>query len=790
MIRALEWLLGLERIRLAEDAPLTVRFATPPEAWIQFLGMALAIAAVVFVYRREHLPARWRAVLIGLRLGVVALVLGMLARPLIILKRVAIDPSVVAVLIDRSSSMATVDETRGPSASGPTPAGGRRWDNGLTALNGASGLLPRLAETHRVDVWSFARTARHVGVLDRPGDAGALSRLLAAREPEGTRTDIIGAVATVLNQLQGRRLAGLIVVSDGRQNAPPHLESVVSLARARGVPLHMLAVGSTRPRRDIAIGAVWADEHVLLNDPVTVRVRLDATGYAEAVEVHVRLRDLATDQVVASKTHRVGGESDSVDLEFQYRPARGGRRGLRVTVAPRDDEQETSNNGADIVVTVHDEKIGLLYVEGRARFEYRYLKNLIIREPTIESSCLLTDADPGFPQEGTRPIRRFPESIEELLQYDAVILGDVDPRDPWMDSAQMAILDDFVSIHGGGLGLIAGERAMPHALAGTPLARLLPVRPDPQFYGRYEDVILESFSPSLTAEGRDSPLLRMDTSAADPGSVIRELPGWFWYAQVLGPKPGASVLANHPAAQTATGEPMPLVVVGRYGAGRTLYVGSDDVWRWRRYTGETYYEHFWLQAIRTLARGRRLGGAQRWRLETDRRNYEFGEPVRVRLHAGESNNVDVVDRVVVDALDARGGLVDRVTLTRAGPRSRSLTGTFVPRRRGTYVLSVSEPRSLKRAEIAERSVTVAPGDPERRRLEADHEFLRMVAGRTRGRVHVLPDDIGRLVDAIPDKSVQVPDDIQEPLWDTRLVLMAFVLLIVVEWVIRKVHGLA
>lgn len=783
----IEWLLGLERIDLSTDSPLSVRLASPPEAWIQLVGMVVAVFVVVFIYRRDAVKGRMRWALIAIRICVIGVVMLLFARPMLVLRRNTVDPSVVAVLIDKSASMETPDAFSEASRSDGEIS---RWDAAVASLSRPDGLLTELNKMHDVELWSFSRDAERIGIVAGPDGPASFLKGLSGSSPDGARTNVAGSITTILDRTQGRRLAGIVVVSDGRQNEPQELERAVQAAAARSVSVQTLAVGSTNPRRDIAITSVWADEHIFLRDPLGIRIQLDANGYDEPVATTLQLRDQATDELLESRIIEVGGRLDTVDTEFRYRPERGGRRGLRVVAVPREDEQTGDNNVADLMISVHDEKISVLYVEGRPRFEYRYLKDLMVRESSLESSCLLIDADPEFAQEGSRPIRRFPESVEELLRYDVVILGDVDPRDPWIDSARLAMLDDFVSVQGGGVAFVAGERNVPHSLGETPLSKLLPVRIDPQFYGRYAGALHESFAPRLTAEGKESRMFRLDQESVDVEALVEQLPGWFWFARVLGPRPGATVLAEHPAAETALGEPVPLVVVRRYGAGRTCFVGSDDVWRWRRHRGEAIYENFWLQLIRGLARGRRLGGERRWRLDTDHQSYEFGRKVRVRLRAGETATADGVDRATVDVTDGQGGLIGHVDLTRLGPVARTFEGTFFPSRTGSFTLDVSAPRFLKRAGIQGRVVTVNSSDPERHRSEADHEFMRMIAARTGGEFNLLESDPAVVAAMIPDRSVAVPDDVEEPLWDTRLALMIFLLLIVAEWVIRKVNGLA
>ena len=90
----------------------------------------------------------------------------------------------------------------------------------------------------------------------------------------------------------------------------------------------------------------------------------------------------------------------------------------------------------------------------------------MIRDKTVNISCLLTSADPSFAQEGDPssegfpgPVKRFPESIEEVMQYDVVLFGDVDPRQ--FTDSQLQLIADFVSKRGGGFGMVAGPKWSP-----------------------------------------------------------------------------------------------------------------------------------------------------------------------------------------------------------------------------------------------------------------------------------------------------------------------------------------
>lgn len=791
MTEALEWLLGLERIRLGESAPLTIRFASAPAPWIMLFGAVIAAFLVFRFYRREAVKGGWRWPLMLLRFGVIMLVLFLLGRPMLVLRRNHIEPSIVPVLLDRSASMV---ETDVPIAERERSDGGEpaqsRWSAAVQALSAPEhGLLQRILTNHRAELWTFGKTADRLGTIETSDNAHWLSDELNRIKPEDSRTDIVGGLRAALGQTRVNRVAGVVLLSDGRQTSPLALQAALRRTDARSVPIHVIAAGSTTPRRDIGLISAWSEEDVFVNDTVNIQVRLEVKGFASTTPMTLELRDKITGEVIENQTAMIEGGQVMWRGELQYRPETVGRRVLRIAAVPHPEEKDLENNWADIVVRAHDEKIGVLYVESVPRYEYRYLKNLLLREPTLDSSCLLLDATAGFTQEGTRPIQRFPRSVEELGHYDVVILGDVDPRSDWLSPVQESMLVDFVSLQGGGLAFVAGERNMPHSLQRTKLEKILPVKIAPQFFGRYETALVNAFVPKLTPEGREHPIFRFEFDRVKNDTLLASSPGWYWFANVLGPQPAATVLAVHPSVQADRG-PLPVAVLGRFGAGRTFFLGSDDLWRWRQYDGESHYENTWLQVIRTLARGRKLGMRQPWHLDTDGKTYELGQRVRIELINNRKHDLRTIGEKTVLVRDELDALVGRVALTRDEVTKNTWRGEFVPRRIGIFSLSINVPIGQEHISSPVRTISVTSRDIERAELESDHDFLKRLAVRSGGSFRQVTDDLGELAAIIPDRSVQIPDDLEEPIWDTRLILVLFIGLIVTEWIIRKTVGLA
>ena len=802
MTGLVEWLLDLEHIRLGDDAPVSLEWQAPYEPWMLFVFAVLLAAAVVLVHRRETGRRALRILAAGLRGGVLALVVALLCRPVLVLQRERVEPAGVALLLDVSRSMERHEQyTDGGLAA--AVAAGARLESPAEAgrysrlelvrralLADEAAPLRALLEHNHVRLVSFSGRTR---ALASVRDSQELPEAIAALEgltADGTATNLPAALAEVTQR--GARLAAVVLASDGRSTVPGSLAAGIDAARARKVPVLPLAIGSPRRPRDVAVGPVMAEENVFLRDLIAIRARVSASGLEVPTPLAVQLFDEAAPQDArASQEVRLGGPQTTAEVEFRIRPDRTGRIAYRVEVAPLAGEAETADNADRVEVQVQDEKLRVLYVESYPRFEYRYLKNALLREDTIESSILLLSADPEFAQEGTAPIRRFPETPEEMNRYDVVLFGDVDPGGDWLSAAQAELLVEFVGQRGGGFALIAGPFHAPHRFRGTALEKLVPVRIDPEFLGRYQSTLAVPFRPRLTEEGRQARLFRFHRDPQISAERFETLPGLYWLARTLGPRPGAELLAEHPTLAVGAGGrgAMPLMVLGRYGAGRVFFSATDDTWRWRRHTGEFLHDAFWVQLCRSLMPPTDRGQDRRLVLRSDRRRYAFGQRVELSVEIRDSELFSMLDAgVSLALLDAHGAPAAELRAERVDPASSVFEAWVVPRRPGSYTVQCRDvaPRPGERpAGVAFR---VEAADLEARVPEADHQALRRLASETGGRVIPL-DQLGRALGEIPDRSVRTPDDISEPLWDSKLVLVLFVGLITTEWVVRKAAGM-
>ncbi len=826
MTSILEWLFDLEHIQLGRDAPLLLKWSDQVEAWMLLCVAVLAVGMVALIFRREGGSSKQRCLLACLRLSLIALVVAMLCRPSIVLQRNRVEQAHVMVLVDSSASMATADHYDDEALAAHVATGGlvdiedlsdrTRLSLAQSALSRDAGApLQALLTNNVVQLASFDRNTVRLARASDTGELADLVDRMKQIQAVGSKTDIAGALHACLDETQGSRLAAIVLVTDGQASVSTNLATALEAVHGRQVPVYPIRLGSPKPLTQVTVGPVLADAHVFQNDIVAISAKITTQGLKTATKITLEL----TEDNQAVPLQRMVVNMDPSEpirtITLTTKPSQLGTHHYQVRALPLPHEKIIDDNSDAVEVMVVEGRIRVLYVDAYPRYEYRYLKNALLREKTNELSVLLLGADENFVQEGTVAIRRFPETPEELNRFDVVLMGDVDPKGSWLTDAQMNMLLDFVGHEGGGFGVIAGERSAPLRFAGTPLEKLLPVYIDSHRASSSGFVFPEGFRMQLTPQGRHSRLFRaISTTALQPvdttevADFFGSLPKLYWLANTLGAKPGAIVLAEHPtmklAGQASAGSAnWPVLVLGRYGAGSVFFQGSDDTWRWRRHHGEFLHDTFWVQVVRELAKVERRFSAAGLVIRTDRRTYDYGQPVQVhvevrdtKLLAGqvESIPLEVREQIMADSDDHSnvGDRVSRVVLnidaSKLTNQSNIYQASFVPPRAGKYTIQSILLTGSNITPLTSARFGVATPSLETRRLEANHETLEQMAAATGGQVIEL-DQLDEAFAAIPDRSVRIPDDITEPLWDSKIVLMLFVFAISTEWILRKMFGL-
>jgi hypothetical protein len=437
---------------------------------------------------------------------------------------------------------------------------------------------------------------------------------------------------------------------------------------------------------------------------------------------------------------------------------------------------------------VRKERIRVLLVQADPSWEYRYLRNMLVRDPTIELKTVLQNADPEHADQDSAALRGFPVRRDELFRYDVVILGDADPG--LLTPAMLQNLADFVRQpgKGGSLACIAGPRFMPAAYRNTPLARLLPVDVAATGSPAGDASIAEPFVVRPTELGLGTPMLELAEERGDNAATWRGLAPLDWMLEVPEAKAGARVLAEHPTRRMRDGRPLPIIVMQYVGTGKVLFHATDETWRWRFRVGDLYFARYWLQTIRYLARSKLAEGDRAATLRADRREYRQGEPVRLRVRFHDERLAPAEDDGVTVAVESSGGKSQRLTPRRTSAGRDLFEASIENLPIGSYHAWVAAPQLAGGAPAADFTVVAPPG--EFARVEMDAREMQRAADQSRGRFYTFA-TADRLLEELPEGRL-VPIESLPPrsLWNSWPVLLAFLVLLAIEWILRKVCGMA
>lgn len=762
-------------------------------AWLSLLILVLVVAVVAATYARENRRARpaFRAALAAIRLALVAIAVFMLGQTTLSLKRTGLP--YVALVVDDSLSMTIADRYPEGVRAAVQPrvaAAGfdrlTRWNLARTLLvENDAAFLRRLEENYRLKPY-WLSGPRASPAFETATVAEAMAAELRTAEPSAGSTRLGAAIRAVLDELRGNAPAAVVLVTDGINTEGPSLSDAAAHARRRGVPLYFIGLGDERPARDIKLSDLLVDDAVFLGDVVYFEAKITSWGCAGRT-VEVKLRQEGRELPVARAQIKLGTDGQSQTVRLAHRPAAEGVFRYVLEVAPLEDESQIDNNRVEATVRVRKERIRVLLVQAEPSYEYRYLRNLLAREPSIELATVLQDADPEHAGQDTAALPSFPVRRDELFRYDVILLGDADPGR--LAPAMLKNLAEFVDRpgKGGGLVCLGGPKFMPLAFRDTPLATLLPIDvgsvrvPSAEASG-------EPFVVRPTELGLSSPMLQLADDPAENAAVWRSLPPLDWMLEIGELKPGARVLAEHPTRRMPDGRPMPVLVLHYVGAGKVLFQATDETWRWRYRVGDAYFARYWLQTIRYLARSKLTEGDLAAALRVDRREYRPGDPVRLRARFRNESLAPAEEEGVIVVVESSAGKTQRVALRRTTADRGLFEAEIENLPSGSYHAWIAVPQLPGVAPATDFTVVAPPG--EFARVQTDAVEMQRAADQSRGRYYTFS-TADRLLDELPEGR-QIPLEAfpPRPLWNAWPVLAAFLGLLIAEWVLRKVGGMA
>jgi uncharacterized membrane protein len=755
------------------------RFAPTSGSYLALIVAAVAAAILVISYRRVDVsananPGRPRprypaAVLLALRLALIALVAACLYRPVLVVKAAVDQQNFLAVLIDDSRSMQIADA----SPAGDVSRGAFAREQ---FANQAGGVVKPLSDRFVIRSFRFSSTASRMAKPDELTFSGAQTKLGAALD--GVR-----------QELAGLPLAGVVLVSDGADTTDAALTEAVLSMKAAALPVFTVGVGQDRLSRDVQVDRVSTPRRALKGTSLLIDVAIRQTGYAgqtAALDVEDGGR------IVGSQTLQLPADGEPASVRVRVMATDPGPRLLKFKITPRDGEAISQNNVREAMIEVIDRRERILHYEGEPRFEMKFLRQAVKEDANLEVVTLQRTAENKFLRVGIDDpehlLGGFPKTREELFGYRGLILSNVEASAFTGD--QLRMIGEFVEKRGGGLMMLGGPRAFSEGgFAGTPVADALPV-------------VLDRVARTANGGNGDTPPVRLDVrptragqshavtqiAASETASAERwpDLPPLTSVNPIRAIKPGATVLLT---GEDGRRRDHVVLAWQRYGRGKSIAQTVQDTWLWQMHASmsleDQTHENYWRQMLRWLV--------------DDVADTVDAHSITDRVEPGETVTLvaDVVDQAFLELNDAKvdavvtapTGEVENLPMQWSGERDGEYRGTFKAKSEGVYTARIEASRDGRSVGAGVTRVRAVPSDAEYFDATMQAARLQRIAEETGGRFYTaadvagLPEDVkysGRGVTTIEERE----------LWHMPIVLFTMLALLSGEWFYRRRVGLA
>lgn len=601
------------------------------------------------------------------------------------------------------------------------------------------------------------------------------------RETDSSRvngTNIFRALRSAAVTGTGESLKSILLITDGGQTEEDVLDR--SLPPVSVIP----AIGAEGVR-DVSVEAVRFPEIMFTDreDSFTVKVRQEGLIGEEA-----KLVVKSGEEVLYQKL--VTLEADGSDIVVSLTRKKQGNFPVEVSIEQFPGELLTSNNTVKFNIDILKDKIRVISISGRPRWEYRFLRTLLKQDPKIELVSFVILREPeqlGHFSNDELSLIRFPYReilFEKLNDFDLLIFDNFDyyrffqffPGN--FTPTYLNEIEKFVR-KGGGFLILGGSKSFKKSYRNTALERLSPLI-SLNVNSSYID---RPFKMTVAERSYRHPVL---------GGVVPEqwqnYPDLLDYNRTGGLAPGARALGYHPVEQAPDGSPLPIMAVREVGAGRVMALATGSTFRWNFISAgqgqaNIHYYQFFHKAIRWLIHNPELEPV---RLHVTRQRLRPGQTQKFDIYAFDQYYEPLKNAKVKVAVTGPDG-----TRYVPVPAEQSFPGQFSfefrPEHPGLYEVRGTVFQNGKQVKVLKQKFTVTGAGRELLTGLGNRELAVRIARESGGSVlegvSSLEDFYGETLDRISRTRVYV--ETRYRWWNRSSILLLVTLLAVLHWLLRK-----
>lgn len=698
----------------------------------------LGISAMLWRHRDRASPLQLASVWL-LQLAMLAIAGAVLLQPALQTEQLRPGENSVALVVDRSASMAYGGEAR-------------RFDIAVDSLDSA------ISGNDELTALRYAVA----GSAERTTDFGLV-------QPDGETTDLAAALVEIIDGARSQSLAAVILASDGIDTSGAIPAEQLAAIAALGVPVHTIGSGREQMPEDLELMQVVTPGKALPGSTIPARVTIRHDREGEA-----RIRVYDGDEILATRAVALPADASATTAVIDIDLREAGYHPLTFSVDGAADEPERRNNTRSTLVRVEEQQFDVLYFEGEPRWEYKFMRRAMDPDGDVRLASLLRVSPNKFYRQGLQSAEQlqdgFPTTRDALFGYEAIIIGSIEAAS--FSEDQLALIEAFVSERGGTLLMLAGPNGLGDGGWGqSAIADLLPARLPPSNVESFHRI---KVPVRLTPQGADTEMLHLAGADEDNQAAWSDLPEIADYQDIGGLKPAASTLLD---VQTATGR-QPLLVTQPFGRGHAYILATGGTWRWQMSLPleDQRHETFWQQLVRALVSrappGISLtadGGASSVRLRAEFRDGAYRPLDGIRVSAvvshegGESFSLDLPP-----SPDEAGIFAADVPLDAPG---------------SWYFEAIAE-RDGEPLHTARASVYSESGNAEHFNIRRNAALLRRLSDATGGR-YFEAGNLDGLDELLRYSSAGITERVLRPVWDAPALFLLLLLVKFGEWLLRR-----
>ncbi len=697
-----------------------------------FIGLFLLAAYAVYMYRYTLPPVSSvkKTFLVLLRTVALILLLFIIFEPVATIVRKIILQPVNLVFVDDSHSMTIKDGTQ-------RIENARRFIDGLNNNNliGSSGL------------YTF-------GSQTAPFSYDSLSALSFS---EGS-TNFSNIFSFIKNQ--NENIASVSIVSDGVITEGPN---PLYTAEKLNIPVFIVGVGDTTLRNDVLVKNVLHNEFIYAQTPTAISGTILNKGFGNRPAT-VSLYE--NGKLIDQRTITLSEEGTQNEI-FNYIPETKGEKKLTLEINNHEGEFTFENNKRVFYINVLGNKVKILIVAGSPSPDLSFIKNSLEEDKNLSVKSLTQIAANRF-------IEKYNLSSE-------------------LDSAQIIFLIGFPSGETGTELLnkvreVLSVKGKPFFLIienNTDFDKLRSLQPELPFVIRIIDNSFSEIQPDVQSIENENPLVQ--NNSPNPVGAWNNLPPVFITNSDIIARPESEVVVRAKMNNVALYKP--LIISHRLGSKRSIAVLAGGIWTWKLQTATkqlNLFDSFIHNSVKWL---RSFEEQKQVKVKTTKKLYALGDPVEFTAEVYDASYNPVTDAEVKVGIN-HNNIADEIILNSIG--GGLYEGTYQTSLTGDFTFSGMALRNNRKLGTDGGSFNIGEVDIELLNPSMNYEFLSSLANNTGGRFFYFPDmnELYPVLRNIQHNASKEKTEVSEiRLWSDEWLLIIVIVLLGIEWFIRKQSGM-